>query len=154
MQHSRLATVDVPTLLAHLNRASVGFDNMFDNLHRFALTPDTAKYPPHDIVKHSDTAYTVEIAVAGFKEEELEVTVENSVLTIKGTQTDRAAEYLHRGISTRNFHKVLNLAEHVIVQGARLDNGLLVIDLTIEIPESLKPRKILISSATSQLESK
>jgi molecular chaperone IbpA len=153
MQHSRLATVDVPALLAHLNRASIGFDNMFDNLHR-SVGFTEVKYPPHDIVKHSDTAYTVEIAVAGFKEEELEVSVENSVLTIKGTQVDRSAEYLHRGISTRNFQKVLNLAEHVIVQGARLDNGLLVIDLTIEVPEALKPRKILISSNTAQIESK
>ena len=146
MQQSRLATVDLPALLAHLNRASIGFDNMFDNLHRSVGFTDTNKYPPHDIVKHSDTTYTVEIAVAGFKEEELEITVENSVLTIKGTQADRAVDYLHRGISTRNFHKVLNLAEYVIVKGASLNNGLLVINLEVEVPEALKPRKVEIAS--------
>lgn len=151
MQHSRLASVDVPALLAHLNRASVGFDNMFDNLHRLALTPEAVKYPPHDIVKHSDNTYSVEIAVAGFKEDELEVSVENSVLTVTGTQADRPVDYLHRGISTRNFHKVLNLAEHVIVKGAHLDNGLLIVDLEVEVPEALKPRKIEISSTASKL---
>jgi molecular chaperone IbpA len=128
---------------------------MFDNLHRFALTPDAVKYPPHDIVKHSDNTYSVEIAVAGFREEELEVSVENSVLTVKGTQADRSVDYLHRGISTRNFVKVLNLAEHVIVKGAHLDNGLLIVDLTIEVPEALKARKIEIgSSANKQLDVK
>ena len=144
---THLTTVDLPALMAHLHRASVGFDNMFDNLHRFAGSPETAKYPPHDIVKHNDTCYSIEVAVAGFKENELEVTVENSVLTIKGTQTDRAVDYLHRGISTRNFHKVINLAEHVVVKGATIDNGLLVVNLEIEIPEVLKPRQIPIVQA-------
>ncbi len=153
MQHSRLATVDVPALLAHLNRASIGFDNMFDTLHRSVGFTDAVKYPPHDIVKHSDTTYTVEIAVAGFKEEEIDISVENSVLTIKGTQADRSVDYLHRGISSRNFTKVLNLAEHVIVTGATLDNGLLIVTLEIVVPEELKPRKIAIST-TKQLEAK
>ena len=150
---AHLTTVDLPALMNHLHRATVGFDNMFDNLHRFAQVPETIKYPPHDIVKHSDTSYTVEVAVAGFKESELEVSVENSILTIKGTQADRPVDYLHRGISTRNFHKVLNLAEHVIVKGAMIDNGLLIIDLEIEVPEALKPRKIEITQAR-QLASK
>jgi len=150
---THLTTVDLPTLMNHLNRATIGFDNMFENLHRFAGTAETVKYPPHDIVKHSDTLYSVEVAVAGFKEDELEVTVENSILTIKGTQADRPVDYLHRGISTRNFHKVLNLAEHVVVKGATIDNGLLVINLEIEIPEALKPRKIEITQA-KQLEVK
>jgi molecular chaperone IbpA len=137
----------------HLHRATVGFDNMFDNLHRFAAVPETVKYPPHDIVKHSDICYSVEVAVAGFKESELEVTVENSVLTIKGTQAERTVDYLHRGISTRNFTKVLNLAEHVIVKGAVVDNGLLIINLEIEVPEEKKPRRIEIQAA-KQLEVK
>ena len=149
---TRLHTVDLPALMNHLNRATIGFDNMFENLHRFAAV-ETVKYPPHDIVKHSDTSYTVEVAVAGFKEDELEVTIDNNVLTIKGTQADRQVDYLHRGISTRSFHKVINLAEHVVVKGALVDNGLLIIDLEIEIPEALKPRKITITQA-KQLESK
>ena len=153
MINQHLTTVDLPALMAHLHRASVGFDNMFDNLHRFAGSPETAKYPPHDIVKHSDTCYTLEIAVAGFKEDELEVTIENNVLTIKGTQADRKVEYHYQGISTRNFHKVINLAEHVVVKGAAIDNGLLVISLEIEIPEVLKPRQIPITQA-KQLEVK
>jgi molecular chaperone IbpA len=143
---ARLHTVDLPALLNHLNRATVGFDNMFENLHRFAAV-ETVKYPPHDIVKHSDTCYTIEVAVAGFKEDELEVTVEGNVLTIKGMQVDRKVDYHYQGISTRNFHKVINLAEHVIVKGASLDNGLLIVDAEIVVPEALKPRKIEIARA-------
>jgi molecular chaperone IbpA len=149
MTSFQTTNVDLPTLMAHLHRASVGFDNMFDNLHRFAGSAESAKYPPHDIVKHSDTSYTVEVAVAGFREEDLDITVENSVLTIKGSQADRNVDYLHRGISSRNFTKVLNLAEHVVVKGARLENGLLIIDVEIEVPEELKPRRIAISASTA-----
>lgn len=139
---THLTTVDLPTLMNHLNRATIGFDNMFENLHRFAGTAETVKYPPHDIVKLSETTYMVEIAAAGFKKEELNVSVENGMLTIKGTQADRSVDYLHRGISTRNFVKVLNLAEHVVVKGAEFIDGMLSIGLEVEIPEANKPREI------------
>lgn len=142
---TRLTTVDLPTLLNHLNRASIGFDDMFDSLHRFAVN-DSVKYPPHDIIRHSDTSYSVEVAVAGFKEDEIDVTIDNSVLTIRGAQAEKSGvDYLYQGISTRSFTKTINLTPHVVVNGAKLSNGMLIVELEVVIPEELKPRKIPIS---------
>lgn len=150
MNRAYLTSVDIPTLVAQMHRASVGFDRMFDNLHRTIST--TSNYPPHDIIRHSDTEYTIELAVAGFKEEELSVTLEDNILTISGNKNDRPdREYLHNGISSKAFTKVLPLAEHVIVTGAAYESGLLVVYLRIEVPEMLKPRKIEITSNPRQI---
>ena len=140
----RLSAVDLPSLMAHLNRASIGFDTMFDNLRRTAgLEQD--RYPPHDIVKNSDTSYTVRVAVAGFREDELNVTLENNVLTVSGSQANRDDdEYIYHGISNKAFSKVLNLADHVVVRDAVYENGLLEIGLDIVVPEELKPKQISI----------
>jgi len=150
MNSVRLSTVDLPTLFANLHRASVGFDTMFDRLsHTASNLANSEKYPPHDIVKHSDTSYTISVAVAGFKENELDIAVENNVLTISGYQKDRVEqEYVYKGISSKSFTKVLSLAEHVVVLGAKYADGLLEIDLEVVVPEELKPRKIAIGSAT------
>jgi molecular chaperone IbpA len=129
-----------------MQRATVGFDRMMDHLQR-TVSHNVSTYPPHDIVKHSDNQYTIEVAVAGFKESELEVTVEENILTIKGvksTNTDR--EYVYKGISSKSFSKVIPLAEHVVVKSAAYQDGLLIVTVEIEIPEQLKPRKIEIAS--------
>jgi molecular chaperone IbpA len=140
----RLSTLDLPALMANLHRESVGFDNMFDNLRNFQNSPESVKYPPHDIVKINETCYTIEIAVAGFTEEDLSVSVDKNLLKIKGELVPQEREYLHRGISKRNFSKVISLAEHVVVRDAHCNNGMLVINLEIVIPEELKPRTIAI----------
>lgn len=145
MNRAYLTSVDIPALVSQMHRASVGFDRMFDNLHRSVA--NVSNYPPHDIVKHSETSYTIEVAVAGFKEVELEVAVEDNILTIKGNKVDRPErEYLHNGISNKAFTKVIPLAEHVVVKGASYEDGLLIVNVEIEVPEMLKPRKIEIAS--------
>jgi len=149
----RLSTVDLPTLLSHMHRASVGFDTMFDRLSQSASTlANSVNYPPHDIVKLSDTSYTINVAVAGFKEDELDIAVENNVLTISGNQHNREdVDYVYHGISNKSFSKVLNLAEHVVVRGAVYEHGLLSISLEVVIPEELKPRKISITNAAPKI---
>lgn len=143
---TRLSTLDFPSLMDYLTRGSVGYDDIFTSLNRFA-SAETAKYPAHDIIRHSDTSYSVEVAVAGFKESEIEVTVDNNVLTIKGRQEDRGeVDYLYQGISTRSFVKSLNLSPYVQVKGANLADGLLKIELEVVIPDELKPRKIAIDT--------
>jgi molecular chaperone IbpA len=147
-----LTAVDIPSLVQHMHRASVGFDSMFDKLHRNIA--NVTNYPPHDIIKHSDSAYSIELAVAGFKESELAITVEDNILTITGNKVDRPdREYVHQGISAKAFTKVIPLAEHVAVKGAAYEDGLLIVNVEIEVPEMLKPRKIEIAS-TKQIEVK
>ena len=143
----RLSTLDLPALMNQLQREAVGFDKMFHKIHHYANSPESVKYPPHNIVKLNDNCYTVEVATAGFKEEELTVTLNNNVLTITGEQQANDKEYLHRGISTRSFSKSLNLAEHVTVNSANYENGMLIINLEIVVPEELKPRRIAIGTS-------
>lgn len=147
-----LTTVDLPSFLSQVNRASVGFDRLFDQLNRTVST-NSNSYPPHDIVKHSDTSYTIEVAVAGFKESELDVTVEENILIIKGSKPSQSErEYVYKGISSKAFTKVIPLAEHVVVKSASFQDGLLIVSVDIEIPDMLKPKKIAITSvATKQL---
>jgi molecular chaperone IbpA len=144
-QSVRLQTLDLPSMLANLHRSSIGFDHMFDHLNR--STSVNNAFPPHDIIKHSEFQYSIELACAGFKEDELDIAVEDRVLTIKGNQANRVdREYLHKGISTKSFTKQLTLAEHVIVQGAKYEDGMLIIDVEVIVPEELKPKKIEIKT--------
>ena len=142
----RLSTVDLPTLFSHIQRASVGFESVFDRLNQSAANiANAGNYPPHNIVKLSDTSYTIELAAAGFKESELEINVEHNVLSITGNQDREGREYVHHGISNKSFEKVFNLADHAIVRDAVFSDGLLSISVEIVIPEELKPRKISIA---------
>jgi len=146
MKQVRLSTIDLPTLMNQLSRGSIGFDRFFEDLSTFNVT-NTNNYPPHDIVKHSDLCYTIEIACAGFKEDELSISVEDGLLTISGNQLTRNdREYVHQGISARSFTKTLRLAEHVEIGAATYDNGLLIIEANIVLPEELKPRQIPITN--------
>ena len=140
---------------APLHRATIGFDQIADMMDR-VLTNDVAQpsYPPYNIEKTADNAYRIAIAVAGFADDELEVEVHNQTLRVSGKKVTAKdeAEYLHRGIATRNFERRFELADHVVVQGADISNGLLNIDLVREVPEALKPRRIDISNNAPEVQ--
>ena len=125
-------------------RASVGFDRMFDLLDRASTEASTQSYPPYNIERLGENEYRISIAVAGFGDDDIDVEVRDRSLLISGNRGDKkgANEFLHRGIATRNFERRFELADHVVVSGAHLANGLLNVDLVREIPEALKPRKI------------
>lgn len=135
--------------LTPLYASTVGFDR-FGSLLDAAMSADRqgAGYPPYDIERVEDNEYTISIAVAGFRESELDVQVENGVLTVRGKKEapKKDAQYLHRGIATRSFERKFNLADHVEVHDAKLDNGLLELHLVREIPEAMKPRRIPVGS--------
>lgn len=138
---SNLRTIDAAAL-AHLNRALVGFDRVFND--RF-FNGTTSNYPPYNIVKYSDTKYGIEVAVAGFLKEEITVSVDQDQLTITGKNTiteDRQVEYLHRGLAARDFEQTWTLAEYMEVKGAEVKDGMLKIAIERVVPEALKPRQI------------
>ena len=136
--------------LAPLHRATVGFDQITDMMDRI-LSNDTGSqsYPPYNIEKTADDGWRISIAVAGFGEEDLHVEVKENALHVTAKKADDEAErtYLHRGIATRAFSRRFHLADHVKVTGASHENGMLNIDLTREVPEALKPRRIEIAKA-------
>jgi molecular chaperone IbpA len=126
-------------------RASfIGFDQLFNQIGT-ALNQEIPNYPPHNVVKIDEDHYLIEIAVAGFKEENLDIEQKESVLTVTGTKEDDRA-YIHKGISSRNFTRVFTLNEHVQVTTTTLDSGVLTIGLERVIPEDQKPRKIKIGT--------
>lgn len=137
-----------------LLRATVGFDRMMDLLDSAARN-DVPSYPPYNIEKTGDEDYRISMAVAGFAEDELDVTVQENSLLIEGRKEKAEEEgtngtsFLHRGIATRSFQRRFELADHIKVTGASLENGLLHIDLAREIPEAKKPRSIAIEAKTS-----
>ena len=143
--------IDLTPLYAN----TVGFDR-FGSLLDAALSADrqSAGYPPYDIELVGENKYAITLAVAGFQENEVDVQVEQGVLTVRGRKEDQKKDsrYLHRGIATRSFERKFNLADHVEVVNAQLDNGLLKIALVKEIPEAMKPRKIPVSNTTPAIE--
>ena len=129
-----------------LNRALVGFDRLFDTFEsRFANQLST-NYPPYNVVKTDDDHYLIEIAVAGFKKDEVTVEVEGEFLTIKGSSNPNseasARQYLHKGLSSRDFVRQFTLAEHMVVKGASIQDGILRVEIARVIPEEKKPRLI------------
>jgi len=137
--------------LAPLHRATVGFDQITDMMDRIMQgDANTQSYPPYNIEKTADDGWRISIAVAGFAESDLHVEVKENALHVTATKADddAARTYLHRGIATRAFTRRFHLADHVKVTGASHENGMLHIDLTREVPEALKPRRIEISQAT------
>ena len=138
------------TDLTPLLRATVGFDRMMNMLDAATRLDDSAlSYPPYNIEKTGEDDYRIVMAVAGFGEEDLDITVKENSLAITAKQEkagDGQAKYLHRGIATRAFERRFELADHIEVVGARLENGLLYIDLVREVPEAMKPRSIKIDT--------
>lgn len=135
--------------LSPLYQSAIGFDRMASLLDTVARDSKPA-YPPYNIERVDENQYRITMAVAGFKEEELEITSEENTLLIAGRQQDEhERDYLYRGIAARSFERKFQLAEHVKVVSARLENGLLHVELERELPEAMKPRKIAIESADS-----
>jgi len=132
-----------------LYRSSVGFDHLFNLLENASRGEQkNGGYPPYNIEALDKDQYQITLAVAGFSESDLDIQSNQNKLTIKGQQQPLAKDrtFLHQGIAARSFERTFELADHVRVVGAKLENGLLLIDLVREIPEAMKPRKIEIGS--------
>jgi molecular chaperone IbpA len=137
--------------LAPLYRSTVGFDRLFSMLDNVAgFDGGTPGYPPYNIERTGENAYRISVAVAGFSEPELNIEVKENTLTIRGEKQTKTEEdngqVLYQGIAARAFERVFQLAEHVEVKGASLENGLLHVDLVREVPEAKKPRQIAIGN--------
>lgn len=131
-------------------RSTVGFDRLFDMLESGLTTQTTEAYPPFDLVQEGDDRYRIDIAVAGFQPDEIEVTSHQHMLTISGRKSDKEdRRYIHRGIAARNFERRFALADYVRVDKTELNDGLLSLELVREIPEEMKPRRIEIGSGDS-----
>jgi molecular chaperone IbpA len=127
----------------------VGFDHLFKELE-YTTKHSNDHYPPHNIIKVGENRYLIELAVAGFSQDELEVDVKERTLTVKGEHITRGREFIHRGISTKKFRRTFRLSEYVEVHGADLVDGVLAIDLKIVIPEEMRPRKINIGKTSEE----
>lgn len=140
-----LRSLDIP----NLHKLTVGFDSLFDRLQRMSNTQTSSgNYPPYNLIKHTDDKYTIELAVAGFKQGDIEVQIEKDTLIVKGEQAvdlDEGTEYLHHGISARSFLRTWPLSEHVEVLSASMQDGILSIQLERQIPEEAKPKSIEIN---------
>ena len=135
-------------LSPELGRWMIGFDHLFDTLN--AASPARVSYPPYNIIRRDDDHYSIEIAVAGFGEQDLEVTVNNGMLTVTGEiqdQPEAETVYVHRGLSRRKFQRVWRLVEYVEVVSATVKNGIMTIELERKLPEALKPRTVAINFA-------
>jgi molecular chaperone IbpA len=130
-----------------LGRSSIGFERMFDLLQN-SLDADPDSYPPYNIEKLDDDHYRIALAVAGYAEDDLSVTAEPNQLTVSGAHKENGdtASFLYRGIAGHSFNRQFNLVDYVVVRSAKLENGLLTIDLKRELPEAMKPRQIAINA--------
>lgn len=136
---------------APLYRSTVGFDRLFSMLDNVSQADAASTYPPYNIERTGENAYRISMAVAGFSEDDLSLEARENTLTIKGERPEKSededkGEFLFKGIASRGFERRFQLAEHVEVRSANLENGLLHIDLVREIPEAMKPRKIEIAA--------
>ena len=134
---------------APFRRSTIGFDRLFDLLENSNTAQAGENYPPFDLVKVDDNHYRIDLAVAGFKADEVDITAQQNQLVVTGKRgDDDGADYIHRGIATRSFERRFGLADHIRVTGADLKDGLLSIELVREVPEAMKPKKITIGGVT------
>lgn len=142
-----LRSFDIPSI----HKFGVGFDSIFNELARVTNSQSNTNYPPYNVVKHNENKFAIEVAVAGFREGDISITVDKNVLTIAGDQIRNLdeitteVEYLHHGISSRNFTRTFTIADHVEVVNAEVANGILTVTLERKIPEELQPKKIAIT---------
>lgn len=132
-----------------LFRSTVGFDHLSRLLDdAWATAEHVDNYPPYNIEKSGDDQYRITLAVAGFAREDIEVTAKENTLVVRGRMKDEDGKrtYLHRGIAGRAFERTFQLADHIVVKDAQMENGLLSVELVREVPEALKPRTIEIKS--------
>ncbi|QIL02828.1 Hsp20 family protein [Sphingomonas sinipercae] len=131
---------------APFRRSSVGFDRLFDMLENSGPSNGGENYPPFDLIRSGENEYRIELAVAGFKQDEIDITAHQNVLIVTGKKSEQsesgAADYIYRGIANRSFERRFALADHIKVTGADLHDGLLAIELVREVPEAMMPRKI------------
>ncbi|MGA7610799.1 MAG: Hsp20 family protein [Xanthobacteraceae bacterium] len=144
---------------APLYRSTVGFDRMFSMLDQFEGVEDSgSNYPPYNIERTGENAYRISLAVAGFTDADLSIDTNENRLAIRGDKQandgEKTRDVLYQGIAARTFERSFQLADHVEVKGASLENGLLHVDLVREIPEAMKPRSIPIVSSSKLLEVK
>ncbi len=136
-------------------RSTVGFDRLFDMLENSSFGQGQQEnYPPFDLVKEGENRFRIELAVAGFKPDEIDITAQQNVLIVSGKKNEeseqKGSDYIYRGIANRSFERRFALADHIQVRGADLKDGLLAIELVREIPEAMKPRKIDIGSGAKK----
>ena len=139
-----LRSFDIP----QLHKFGIGFDDMFDDLMRVSSMQSNSNYPPHNVIKTGDDTVTIEVAVAGFTQGEIDISLDKRQLVITGERKrddDAAWEYLHRGISSRDFRHTFTLAEHVEVKAASVRDGILSVYLERQVPEEAKPKAIAIT---------
>ena len=138
-----ITTFDLPTIHRH----AVGFDRLFQELSRtFASSKTDGNYPPHNIVQLDESNYQIEVAVAGFAENEIDLELTDNMLTVRGEQAKKDdVTYLHKGIGTRNFIRVFPLGEYVEIRSATVKNGILTIALEIVVPEDKQSKKIALT---------
>jgi molecular chaperone IbpA len=141
---TRLTTLDLP----HFTRSTVGFDRLFEELNREFANSKSTGYPPYNVAELNNDEWMISIAVAGFSMENLDITLDKNILTVEGIAPggDEEVKYLHKGIAGRNFRRHFTLAEHIEVNNATLELGMLNIHLKRNVPEALQPKKIAISS--------
>jgi molecular chaperone IbpA len=144
---------------APLYRSTVGFDRVFSMLDQFGGTEGSVStYPPYNIERSGENIFRISVAVAGFTEADLSIEAKENRLTIRGEKQtngeEKVGDVLYQGIAERTFERIFQLADHVEVKGANLENGLLNVDLVREIPEAMKPRAIPITSSSKLLEVK
>ncbi|HEV2596577.1 MAG TPA: Hsp20 family protein [Sphingomicrobium sp.] len=136
---------------APFRRSTVGFDRLFDMLENSNAGQSQENYPPFDLIKKGDNDYCIQLAVAGFKADEIDITAQQNVLIVSGRKSDESepknGDFIYRGIANRSFERRFALADHIQVRGADLKDGLLSVELVREIPEAMKPRKINISGS-------
>jgi molecular chaperone IbpA len=125
----------------------IGFDHIWNDIARLSEMADNKVYPPHNVVKKDETNFSIELALAGYSKDSLSIEVKEGILVVTGGKGNEEVEreYLHRGISAKKFTRTFRLSEHVVVDGADFIDGLLVIDLRVEVPEEKRPRSITIS---------
>jgi len=136
---------------APYRRSTVGFDRLFDMLENSTLGQGQENYPPFDLIKEGENEYRIQLAVAGFKPDEIDITAQQNVLIVTGRKLEESEEkgpdFIYRGIANRSFERRFALADHIQVRDADLKDGLLSIELVREIPEAMKPRKINIGGS-------
>jgi molecular chaperone IbpA len=139
---------------APFRRSTVGFDRLFDMLENSSLGQAQENYPPFDLIKTGENDYCIQLAVAGFKPDEIDITAQQNVLIVTGRKaeegSDKDGDFIYRGIANRSFVRRFALADHIQVRGADLKDGMLAIDLVREIPEAMKPRKISVGGGAQK----
>lgn len=141
-----LRSFDIPAI----HKFGIGFDNIFDELMRANAQQTNVNYPPYNIIKHDEDKFSIELAVAGFREGDIQITLEKNILVVSGdrpyvSETETSSTYLHQGIGGRRFAREFTLAEHVVVVDASSENGILTINLERQVPDEQKPRTIAIT---------